>query len=473
MLRDVSNRVVIYGRVSQDRGEGKSVDDQLAECRTWANREAWVIVAEHRDDGISASRYANGKVRPGWQSTMELITTGRVDLLVVWEVSRATRDRAVWSALLAACQERDVRIGAGGRIHDPADPEDGFMLDLQAALATRESGITSKRIQRAVLARASEGMPHGKVPYGYRRVYDPETRRLLRQEPDPVTGPVVREIAARLLMGEATYAVATDLDARGIVAPRGGRWDLTQVKRMAISATNAGLRTHRGKVIGPAQWPALITVTDHHLLVGRLTDPARKTIRDGSVKHLLSMIAMCGVCGGLCRRVKNRTTPSYSCRDRFCVTRSQPHVDDLVTELIIDRLSSPDMRKLLTDHPDPQTEAAVELARELRARLAEFETEATAGRINAASFGRIEAKLTDQIRAAERAALPRGLPAVITETMGPDVAGGWRALSVPQRREIIRALAVPVVLPTGKGTRVFDPASIRVVWRHTVKPFRR
>lgn len=142
--------MVVYGRVSQDRSEGKSVDDQLAECRAWAQREGWQVIAEHRDDG--ASRYANGKTRAGWQACMDLITAGKVDLLVVWEVSRATRDRAVWSALVVACLERNVKIGAGGKVHDPSDPDDGFLLDLQGALAVRESAVTSKRIRRAVRA---------------------------------------------------------------------------------------------------------------------------------------------------------------------------------------------------------------------------------------------------------------------------------------------------------------------------------
>jgi DNA invertase Pin-like site-specific DNA recombinase len=86
MVLAMTQRAVLYGRVSQDRSEGKSVDDQLAECRAWAHRESWRIVAEHRDDGISASRYANGKARPGWQSVTDLITSGGVDLLVSYDM---------------------------------------------------------------------------------------------------------------------------------------------------------------------------------------------------------------------------------------------------------------------------------------------------------------------------------------------------------------------------------------------------
>ncbi|MGH3672373.1 MAG: recombinase family protein [Pseudonocardiaceae bacterium] len=457
-------RAVLYGRVSRDRSEGRSVDDQLSECRSWAGREGWQVVAEHRDDGISASRYAGGKARPGWQSTMDLISAGRVDLLVVWEVSRASRDRAVWSALLATCQEHGVRIGASGRLHDPADPDDGFMLDLGGALAVRESAQTSKRIKRQVRSAAAAGRPHGKIPYGYRREYDPVSREG-RQLPDEKTAPVVAEIAARLLAGEALYAVAADLNARGITAPRGGLWDLRQVKRVAISPTNAGLRTHLGEVTGVASWAALISETDHRTLVDRLTEPGRRSWRDGAPKHLLSMIAVCGVCGSPCRRVKNRNTPSYICGQRFCVACAQSTLDAYVTEVVIARLSRPDVWDLFIETPDPELAAAKVKLAELRAQYREFEGEAIAGRLAAASWARIETQLSAQIKAADRAARPRGLPAVVLDTAGPDAATHWDALSVPQRRELVRALLTPRILRAGKGYRVFNPDRIEIDWK--------
>jgi site-specific DNA recombinase len=458
--------VVVYGRVSQDRSEGKSVDDQLAECRAWAQREGWRVIAEHRDDGVSASRYASGKARAEWQACMDLITAGRVDLLVVWEVSRATRDRAVWSALVAACLERGVRIGAGGKVHDPSDPDDGFLLDLQGALAVRESAVTSKRIRRAVRARAAEGRPHGKIPFGYRREHDVTTGKTVAQVPDEATAPMVREIAQRLLGGEALYAVAVDLNSRGLSAPCGGRWDLTQVKRVAISPTNAGLRSHLGEIIGLAKWPALISEADHRMLVAKLTDPARKSWRDGSVKHLLVGIAECGVCGAPCRRVKNRNTPSYACGKGFCVVRSQVHLDEFVTQVVVVRLSQPDVWELFISTEDTEAAEAVEQARILRARLTAFYDQAAEGKLTPTGLVRIERRLLDQIKAAERRAQPRSMPTVLTDIAGPDAVAAWAALSVPQRREVVRALLVPRIMPTGKGTRFFDPGKIEVMWRN-------
>jgi hypothetical protein len=36
---------------------------------------------------------------------------------------------------------------------------------------------------------------------------------------------------------------------------------------------------------------------------------------------------------------------------------------------------------------------------------------------------------------------------------------------VPQRREVVRALLVPRIHLSGKGTRIFNPHRIEIVWR--------
>ena len=118
---------MLYGRVSAlltDAAprpgapqEAQSVDDQLDQLRRWSSQHGLEVVAELRDDGISASRYAHGKHRPDWQAAMDLILARKVDVLAVCEISRATRDRAVWSALIAACIERKVDLAVGGKIH--------------------------------------------------------------------------------------------------------------------------------------------------------------------------------------------------------------------------------------------------------------------------------------------------------------------------------------------------------------------
>lgn len=462
-------RAVLYGRVSVEIEGSKSVDDQLAELRGWADRVGWSVVAEHRDDGASASRYARRTLhRDGWQQVMDLISADAVDVLVVWELSRASRDRAVWAALLAACEQHGVKIAAGGKVHDPEDADDAFVIDLGAALAAREAAVTSKRIRRAVRARAAEGAPHGKLPYGYRSEFDPDTGKPVRRVPDETTAPIVQECLRRVLAGDALYAIAADLRARGLRSPRGADWRPEQVRRLAISPTYAGLRTHLGEVVGTAVWEPLVSLGDHRAAVAKLTDPRRRSWVDGSVKHLLVGIATCGVCGAPCRRIQNRNTPSYACGAGFHVARVQSKVDDLVVRVIIARLSRPDALKVFTVGGDSAaTAAAAEEARELRARLEGFYDAAAAGDLTPTGLARIEAGLLPKIRDAEGRAQPQGLPPGLAGLAGPDVAERWASLGVPARREIVRTLLrVRLLSVGGRAYRRFDPDSVAIEWRH-------
>lgn len=467
-------RVVIYGRVSRVgaesarssratgadylRVEGRSVDEQIAECERHAKAERWKVVGTFRDDGVSASRYARGKSREDWPKVMELITTRQVDYLSVWEISRATRDLTVWTALVSSCQASNVKIVSGGRISDPNDPDDGFMLNLTALLSDRESAMTSKRIRRTVAARAAEGRPHGRLPWGYRREYDRKTGALLRQVPDERQAPVIRDMARRVLAGEALYSVAQSYK---------GRWTPGQVRRVLVSPTYAGLRVHQGKVEGDADWEPIITPADHHRLVEKLTDPRRKTWTDGSVKHLLTNIAKCGVCGGQCRRVKNRNTPSYMCMAGFCVARSQATLDDYVIGLVCDRLAQPDVvehMRAVNSEGDDVAQQAAEEQRALEHRLKLLRDEYVNGKVTLASFTAIEPQLTAKIEDAKQRARPKNVPRSVLSLTSAHARATFESLPTSAQREVVRYCLSITLMPTGKGTRKFKSESVHVEW---------
>jgi site-specific DNA recombinase len=462
-------RAAIYTRVSSDpRERGRSVAEQLEECRSWVDREGWELSTVYSDNDRSASRYAK-KERPDYERLFMDIDSGRIDVLVVWEISRTTRDRMVWAVLVEACIDRGVKLCVGGRVHDLEDPDDAFTLDLASSLAVRESGVTRKRVLRAVRSNAAKGRPHGRLLYGYRREYDPTSGELVAQVPDGVTGPIVQEATRRVLAGETPYAVAHDLNRRGVPTPSGAdgaRWDLTQVKRLCVNPGYAGLRVHQGKVVGDAAWPPLVDAATHHGLVARLGDPTRRTQRDSAVRHLLSGLAVCGTCGGGLRVQKNRGFLAYLCVDGFHVSRREDFVDSVVEAVTVARLSAPDILPLLADdEDDAEVGEALAEAREKRARLEAFYDAAAAGDLTPAALARIEARLLPEIEDAERRARRSGLPPVVADVAGPDAAAKWEALSIPQKREVIDALMVIRILPTTRGARTPRPEHIGIEWR--------
>lgn len=511
-----TRRAVLYGRVSKlaaGTTEGKSVDQQLAELRAIAEHEQVDIVAEHRDDGISASRYAKAKGRAGWKGVVAAINDGTCTELWVWEISRATRDRQVWATLVTACLAMDVKITVCGRVHDPADPDDGFMLDLTAALAVRESAVTSKRIKRNVRAAALDGQVHGKIAYGYRRIYNPLTRALDRQEADPEQAAVVAEIFQRVADGDTGYSIADDLNTRWVPSPHQARserlghaieapypWTLEQVHRIASNPTYAGLRAHdelsapkklTRTIVAVGKWDGIVTreLYDQVQLTLSL-NPTRGKPRDSTAKHLLTGIAECGVCGATCRLLKNRGYPSYSCwgtpqkRGKFCVARVQPPVDDYVTESILKRLSKADAALLFQpeDRQDDITAARIELAR-LEERLEEYKRAAEdtelirAGTaLSGEALARQERILTPLIAAARARTVPRGIPALIQQ--GLDAADKWvwwygdpedsedEGLPLGDRRSVIRHLVTVTIQksPYKHGVRGFHPHLIDIDW---------
>jgi len=460
---------VIYTRVSQDpSGHGRSVAEQETECRAVCDREGWTVCDVLVDNDAGASRWSKSD-RPAYRRLAELLKVRDVGVLVTWEASRAQRDLSAYVQLRDLCAGRGVRWSYSGRTFDLSRPDDRMTTGLDALLSEREADVTRERVLRALRARVEAGTPHGKVAYGYRRVIDPVTGVSSARVPDEKTAPVVREACRQALAGEAMMAIARDLNERGIPAPRPGRdgmpvkWTGPQVKRMVVSPTYAALRTHKGVVVGPATWPALISEADHFTLRSRLNDPSRLTKRDSAVKHLLVGIARCGVCGAVCRRIKNRATPSYSCAEKHCVSRSETFLDDYVTAVVLARLRRPDMADLLAGD-DAVAHASLNEARELRGRLEAFYDAAAAGDLTPAALARIEATMLPKIRAAEHASTASAHP-VLAEFVGNDPAEVWDQLSVVQRRALVQALLTPVILRTRQGARQLDPDCVRIEWK--------
>ena len=465
-----ARRTALYGRTSADVSEGRSVDDQLATQRRWAESAGRVVVAELRDDGISASRYAGkSKKRPDWQKAMELISNGEVDELSVWEISRSTRDRPVWAALIGACIEAGVDLVVDGKVHDPADPDDGFMLDLGAAMSVRESALTSKRTRRAAESRAAAGRPHGTLPYGYRRILDPVTGKAIGREFDVEQQPVVREIFDRLLAREPAHAIATDLNRRGVPTATGVSWRGGNLAKLALRPSYAGLRTFRGQILPDvrATWPPIITEEEFFQVVALFADPARDKFRQVTyAKHLGTGIYRCGRerCEGRMRVVASgaRSVVRYDCRVCHRVSRHKEPVDAHVEELAIRYLQRDGLIDELTRGNGPDEVRAADEAERLTRKLANARAAWDADLMSLESYLDMERRTLPRIEKARAASRTRTVPAVVLKVIGANAQAAWKLLTVVEKREVLAALFEITILPAGRGQWRFDPELIQV-----------
>lgn len=90
--------------------------------------------------------------------------------------SRGSRSVGEWVSLLELCERRSVRIHVvtHNRTYDPANGRDRRSLLEDAVDGEYESSKISTRSRRAAAANAAAGRPFGRIPYGYRRVFDPQ-----------------------------------------------------------------------------------------------------------------------------------------------------------------------------------------------------------------------------------------------------------------------------------------------------------
>src|SRR5258708_6646598 len=87
---------------------------------------------------------------------------------------------------------------------------------------------------RAIRKAATEGRPHGRIPFGYRaaEIWSPLNGYEKHRTPDPVEAPVVKELFARIASGDSLASVLHDFEDRGITR-RDGK-SLTRPSALAI-----------------------------------------------------------------------------------------------------------------------------------------------------------------------------------------------------------------------------------------------
>ncbi len=467
MSRKSTPRAAVYARVSQDKRAGRSVAEQEAESTATCVLNGWAVTRVYRDNDVSASRFGT-KARPQWAELVADLDAGKVDVLVLWEPSRGSRDLMTWAALLDACRRQKVLVHVTSHAHtyDLAKPRDWRSLAEDGVDSAYESEKASQRIMRAMHANAVAGRPHGRVPFGYVRRYDPLTKQLVGQEPDPATAPVVKEIVERVARAVPVITITDDLNARGVPSPTGKQWYRQVVRRVAASPAYAGVREYDGQTY-EASWEPLVDAETFYAAKRVLDDPARRTTKPGRVKHLLSYLARCGVCGAPLNAAPRKGKPTYWCPD-YHVSILSARLDEIVSGLVLARLDDEGLYARLSAPDDAAAVEARAAVAGLRERLSEFRDAAAAGELTPASLAHVETKLLADIARAEKTAEKVGTPAALRDLAGPgDLADRWQRMAVTTRREIVAfLLEVTLDRANGRGRHAIDEFErVRIEWK--------
>ncbi len=479
-----------YLRVSDDKGGGLgSPAEQHNENAEHAIRNGWKLGEPYAErEAISASRYSD-KGRDEFGRLLADLAAGQflARILILWESSRGSRMVGEWVDLIEACEVAGVLIyvTTHSRLYDPADPRDRRTLLEDAVDSEYESAKTRKRVLRSTAARAARGEPHGRVPYGYQRAYDPITRRLIRQEKHLGEAPNVEELFARLHAGDTFKAITADWATRRILT-RGSKacpprpFRHTDLLKMARNPAYAGLRvrTPKGAKRAPgdldgaveAKWPALVDAEAFHAVQAALADPSRRTSRDGRARHLLGMIARCGACGGPLTARYRGAVRYYFCRDGGHVCIDADDLDAVAGQRVREYLAREDVATMLAPSPGSLPELGAVRAEldAARAELGSWREKAGRRLVTAESFALIEPPLLADIARLQERERALSAPPELDGWLGTveEVAARWEAATVAARRTVIRRLLSPPYLGWLAVVRSPDgQAGIPAEWR--------
>lgn len=464
----MDKQVKAYARISRDPNERRvGVQRQRREVSELAERLGLTIDHWHEDNDASAY---SGKARSEFNKLLADLTNGRVSVLLAWDQDRIARDIGDWERVLRACQNNAVRVAfaTSGEVYlGTVSGRSGSRFN--AVIARQESEHKSERIKAATKERAAEGRAHGLIPFGWRREYQTDSRGLRikgawRDVLDEPAAAIVRECAHRVLAGESVKRITADLNAREIATARGKRWDPASLRMTLLRPGNAGLRVHQGAVVGASTAPPILERGDWDRVVSLLKDPTRRTVNDNRIRHLLTGLATCGVCGsGL--RVKG---PRYLCPNSH-VGRLQAPVDDMVERVVVGRLSMPDAVSLLAVDDSAATDAARDAAA-LRVRLEGLVDDYADGVLSRDDMKRGAARIRPRLEELEVKARATSSAAgdVLADVIGSDAQERWNGLPIARRRTVISLLIAVTIKPIedkSKRRAPFDPELVRIDWK--------
>ncbi|MDV8000384.1 recombinase family protein [Rhodococcus sp. IEGM 1408] len=466
----------IYCRISDDKaGEGLGVQRQEADCRDLAARHGYQVAKVYVDDSISAY---SGKHRPAYRAMLDDLAAGRLAVVIAWHPDRLHRsplELEEYIALVERTGTRTETVNAG--TVDLSNSTGRAVARTIGAWARQESEHKAERVQRA----REQAALAGKYTGGPRRYgYTADGLEVV-----PAEAEVIREATEKVIGGVTLRAVVSDLNRRG-VPTRGGKvggWRSQTLRSLVMRARNAGLSVHRGEVVGPGQWPAIVSEDQWRAVVAILSDPDRRTSPAGrDVRWLGSGLYTCEVCGGSNMRVVGggKGPAAYRCLNRAPtdtakhVSRNAVLVDQLVEAVIVARLADPAVLRGLTTPTDvPDAEALVRERDALRVRLDDLAAAFADGEITRAQLaagtermrGRVE-----QITARLTAASSAPAASVLEGARGEDeIRARWARLDLGTRRAILSSLVTVVILPVKKGRApdgtYFDPRAIRFDWK--------
>lgn len=336
-------RVWIYSRLSNDDDcEMNSLLNQQEICLTFAERQGYQMIGQSSDDNASGMNFS----RRGLDELTAAVDAGRLDAVLVKDLSRLGRHRAQTALFIDYLRERGVRVISVTEGLDTASEEDDLVIGVRGLMNDYYARDIGKKIRSGYRQKQRDGIVIT-PPFGYWKDRNTNTVQL-----HPEAAETVRLIYSLYLQGFGQKKIARRLNNLGrktpaqIRAEQCGRevraahktrdnrylWTYASVKNVLIEEAYTGVlinhrsETQDGKVkrLEQTEWyrhetffPVIVEPDVWKLVQQRLKEQARPANGNRS-KHRYAGLLRCQECGNvfvpMIRYWNGKRRVEYVCR---------------------------------------------------------------------------------------------------------------------------------------------------------------
>lgn len=256
-------RTGLYGRLSvlnNGKPDGDSLESQISLMEEYVSKRPYLhYVKLYQDNGYTGTSFS----RPAWDELLRDVKAGKINCIVVKDLSRLGRNYIAAGEFL---EKECPRLGI--RFISINDGYDSLALnsaeELTAALKNIINDYYAKDISRkscaALAVKRQKGEYVGSyAPYGYQK--DPADKNHLLI--DPIAAPVVRQIYEWRAAGDGYGTIARRLNEQGVPSP--GRYRYEQGIITNNNKKGSGLLWNRHVLTGILKNPVYIG----HLVQGK------------------------------------------------------------------------------------------------------------------------------------------------------------------------------------------------------------
>jgi site-specific DNA recombinase len=295
--------IAIYCRVSTEEqaSEGYSIAAQLQTLRQYTSLYGWNIAEEYVDEGISGKDI---KGRPAMQRLIADVDKDKFQAVLVWKISRLSRNMLDTLVLLDKFEEYDVKFISYSENFDTSSPIGKLVVQLMASIAEMERNTLSENVKLGMTQRAKEGSWNGGVVFGY----DSVEKELII---NPKEAEIVQLIFTLYSEGKGLKAIANHVNKAGYRTKRKRHFSINGIATILdnpiyngkirwLQVENWDKKRRRGKNANPivveGKHEAIIPDELWNIVQARRQSKSFKS-RQSQEPFLLSGIIRCPDCG--------------------------------------------------------------------------------------------------------------------------------------------------------------------------------